>query len=668
MNIIPRRVGAEDRKSPSAMVPPMRHELPPPGLLETMEHAWRWKTTIIAAVALTGILLHLVLRFGLHTGTRVHQLPLIAVLALGGTPLVYELLKKLLKREFGSDLLAGLSIVTSVLLGEYLAGSIVVLMLSGGEALENFAVQNASSVLRALAKRLPSVAHRKRDSEIRDISLEEVAVGDTLVIFPHDICPVDGEVVEGHGLMDESFLTGEPFQISKTPGSNVISGAINGESALTITASRRAVDSRYAKIMEVMRASEQNRPRLRRLGDQLGAIYTPIAVALALSAWVISGEAVRFLAVLVVATPCPLLIAIPVAIIGSISLAARRGIIVKNPIVLEQIDRCRTAIFDKTGTLTYGEPKLTEQILGPGFAQKEVLALAGSVELYSKHPLARAILAAAKSEGIQLREAEHIAEPPGQGLQGTISGREVQITSRRKIIAEHAGGIEFLPPPSGGLECVVTVDGSYAATFRFHDAPRAEGVSFIQHLEPRHHFNRIIIVSGDRESEVRYLAEQVGINEIYAQKTPEEKLIIVRAETEQAKTLYVGDGINDAPAMMASTVGVAIGQNSDVTSEAAGVVIMDGALKRVDEFMHISRRMRSIALQSAVGGMVLSVGGMVLAATGFLNPVAGAVTQEVIDVLSVLNALRAAFPPKAISDFEDLSASKSNVLKPAKSR
>ena len=218
-------------------------------------------------------------------------------------------------------------------------------------------------------------------------------MGDTLVIYPHEICPVDGVVIEGHGVMDESYLTGEPFQITKTSGSTVISGAINGESALTIRTTQRAADSRYAKIMEVMRESESKRPQLRRLGDQLGAIYTPVALAVAILAWVISGESIRFLAVLVIATPCPLLLAIPIAIIGSISLCARRAIIVKSPVVLEQIAGCRTAIFDKTGTLTYGEPKLTEQLIAPGFAQPEVLTLVASLERYSKHPLARAILA-----------------------------------------------------------------------------------------------------------------------------------------------------------------------------------------------------------------------------------------------------------------------------------
>ena len=275
---------------------PIQKQEQPVGLLNR-------KTTFIAALSVAAILLHLLLRYGFQITPLTFQIPLFVTLVLGGIPLLYDLLVKLLKREFGSDLLGGISVITSVLLEEYLAGSIIVLMLSGGEALESYALRSASSVLAALAKRMPSIAHRKQQSEIVDVALAEIAVGDTLVIYPHDICPADGMVIEGHGTMDESYLTGEPFQITKTTGSTVISGAINGESALTVRTTQRAADSRYAKIMEVMRESESKRPQLQRLGDQLGAIYTPVALAVATLAWVLSGESIRFLAVLVIATP-----------------------------------------------------------------------------------------------------------------------------------------------------------------------------------------------------------------------------------------------------------------------------------------------------------------------------------------------------------------------------
>ena len=614
------------------------------------------KEIVIAAIALAAIAIHLILRFGLETsgpvlGVPLSVIPLWVALACG-VPLVLGLAVHLSRLEFSSDLLAGISIVTSVMLGEYLAGTFVVLMLSGGQALEAFAVRRASFALEALAKRLPTLAHRKLDGSLNDVPLAAVAVGDTLVVFPHETCPVDGVVLEGRSTMNESYLTGEPYLLPKAAGSAVLSGAINGEGALAIRTDKTAVDSRYSKIMQVMRESEQRRPKLRRLGDQIGAVYTPLAVAIALVAWAASGDPLRFLSVLVVATPCPLLIAIPVSIIGSVSLAARRGIIIKDPAVLEKIDTCRIAIFDKTGTLTYGEPKLTEVLPAAGFTHDETLLAVASLERYSRHPLASAMIDAATDAKLPLHEADEVTERPGEGLRGVIDGRTIRVTGRKQLATELPAMAQVLPPLAGGLECVVLIDGRYAATFRFRDEPRAEGKSFVRHLQPRHGFERVLLVSGDRETEVRYLAEKVGITEVYAGQSPEQKLALVREETNRANSVFMGDGINDAPALTAATVGIAFGQSSDVTAEAAGAVILDSSLQRVDELLHIGRRMRSIALQSAVGGMGLSVVGMLIAAAGYLPPVAGAITQEVIDVLAVLNALRAATSPTSLSDYD----------------
>jgi heavy metal translocating P-type ATPase len=564
---------------------------------------------------------------------------------------VVGLVARLSRLEFSSDLLAGIAIITSVILGEYLAGTLVVLMLSGGQALEAYAVRRASFALEALARRMPSLAHRKLNESVGDVPVAEVAVGDVLVVFPHETCPVDGVVLDGRSTMNEAYLTGEPYLLPKATGSAVLSGAINGDGALTIRAEKTAVDSRYAKIMEVMRESEQRRPQLRRLGDQIGAAYTPLAVAIAALAWAFGGDASRFLSVLVVATPCPLLIAIPVAIIGSVSLAARRGIIIKDPAVLEKIDTCRIAIFDKTGTLTYGKPKLTEILPATGFPGDETLAAVASLERYSRHPLASAMIEAATEARLPLQEAGRVSERPGEGLRGVIRGRIIEVTSRKKVAAQSPASVGLLPPPAGGLECVVLIDGHYAATFRFRDEPREEGKPFVRHLKPQHGFERVLLVSGDRESEVRYLAEKVGIDEVYAARSPEQKLALVREETERTNSVFMGDGINDAPALTAATVGIAFGQGSDVTAEAAGAVILESSLERVDELLHIGRRMRSIALQSAIGGMGLSVIGMCIAAAGYLPPVAGAIAQEVIDVLAVLNALRASTTPRILSDY-----------------
>jgi heavy metal translocating P-type ATPase len=498
---------------------------------------------------------------------------------------------------------------------------------------------------------MPSVAHRKSGDMLADISTAQVCIGDTLLILPHEICPVDGTVQEGYGTMDESYLTGEPYMMSKTIGSLVMSGAINGETALTIRADKLSIDSRYAKIMEVMRSSEHYRPNIRRLGDQLGALYSPLALIIAVIAWTMSGDVVRFLSVLVVATPCPLLIGIPVTIISSISLAARREIIIKNPAILETIGACRTAIFDKTGTLTYGRPTLTTLFPVNNMTECELLTLVASLERYSKHPLSHAIVKAADQNALTLLSVSNVVELPGKGLIGTVADKHVQITHRKYFVENFPEKTQDLPAMAGGLECIVLIDNHYAGTLQFRDEVRTDSSSFINHLQPNHLFERVMLVSGDRESEVRYLAEQVGIEHVYFSQSPEQKLELVRKETQAAKTIFLGDGINDAPSLTAATIGIAFGQNSDITSESADAVIMDSSLLKVDELFHIGERMRRIALQSAVGGMVLSLIGMIFAGLGYLTPVAGAITQEVIDVLAVLNALRAAIPPKNLSDF-----------------
>jgi len=523
-------------------------------------------------------------------------------------------------------------------------------MLSSGTALEQYATQRASSVLAALAKRMPRNAHRLTGSRIVAIDLDEVRVGDRLVVLPHEICPVDGTVTSGRGAMDEAYLTGEPFVIAKAPGSDVLSGAVNGDEALTISVTKLPTDSRYAKIMRVMQEAETNRPRMRRIADRLGALYALLGVAVGGLGWILGRDPRRFLAVLVIATPCPLLLAIPVAIIGAISMAASRAIIVKNPAMLERISSCRTAIFDKTGTLTHGKPSLSEILCAPAVPRKRALEMAASLEQYSKHPLAGSVLEAARREQIELAPAVQISEKPGMGLSGVIGSTLVQITGRKAVLAQHPAAAAQLPPMAGGMECIVLFDDEYAATFRFHDAPRQESRSFIRHLAPFHQVSKVMLVSGDREGEVRYLATQVGIDEVLFGKSPEEKVAIVREEARNAPTLFVGDGINDAPAMQAATVGVAFGQNSDITAEAADAVVLEASLGKVDELIHIGRRMRAIALQSAVGGMALSMIGMGFAAAGLLPPVAGAIAQELIDVAAVLNSLRVTLPADNLRD------------------
>lgn len=606
--------------------------------------AW---TKFVVMVSSAAILAHLSLRLFACQTRVLTELPLYVALALGGTLLVVILARKLWAGEFGSDFLAGASMLTAILLKEYLVATIVVLMLSGGTALESFAAQRASRVLEVLAKRMPSLAHRKTEEGLADIAVEEIGISDKLVVLPHEICPVDGTVVEGRGSMNEAYLTGEPFDVEKLPGAEVFSGAFNGDSLLTIQAKRIAKDSRYARIIRVMEEIQQRRPRLRRLGDMLGAWYTPLAISMAVIAWILSGHVERFLAVLVIATPCPLLIAIPVAVIGAVSLSARRGIIIKNPAVLEQIDSCRTFIFDKTGTLTYGRPVLTRIVCAPGYSESEVLAAAASLERYSKHPLAAAIVEFANRRHCDLFPVSEVSEPPGEGLRGKINGKEVFLTGRDKVSRESPA----LPPIQPGLECLVFLDRNFAALLGFEDAPRSDSCVFLNHLSPRHQVKRVILVSGDRETEVRSLADKIGIGTAYGGRTPEEKVALVREATATAKTVFIGDGINDAPAMQAATIGIAFGHENDITSEAADAVVFDRSLGKVDELIHIGRRMRKIALESAIGGMALSIAGMLIAAFGWLPPIGGSVAQEFIDLGAVLNAVRVALPFRALRDF-----------------
>jgi heavy metal translocating P-type ATPase len=586
------------------------------------------------------------------------QVPLIAATVVGGVPLVRDVGVALWRRQAGADLLAALSILTAAVLGEWLVAAIIVLMLAGGEALENAATARATAVLDALARRAPSLAHRRDGDRLVTVPVAQVEVGDHVVVLPAELCPVDGEVVEGTGTMDESYLTGEPYVIDKAPGSLVLSGAVNGDAPLTVRATRIAADSRYAQIAGVLADAEQQRPPLRRLADRLGGWYAALALVVAGVAWAVSGDPDRFLAVLVIATPCPLLIGIPVAVVGGISLAARNGIVVRSPALLEQVGQVQTVLVDKTGTLTYGRPVLTEVVpvaAGPADTAR-ALRLAAVAERYSRHPLAAAVVEGAQTRlGPVSGTATAAHERPGEGLVATVGDHEVQVTSRQHALTCGVVAPDALPASEAGLECLVVVDGSAAVLLRFRDQPRVGARDFLAHLPGRHGIERVVMISGDRASEVAYLAGQVGITEVHAQASPERKLAIVRSETARARTLFLGDGVNDAPAMAAATVGVAFGTATDVTTQAADAVVLDSSLERLDELLHIGERMRRIALQTAIGGIAASLVGMGLAAAGLLVPIVGAVAQEVIDLAAILNSARVAARRRPMADYTHLA-------------
>ncbi len=611
-----------------------------------------WQLFIIS-ISLIAIFLSVVFQ---TTTTLSPNMPLLVAILLGGIPSLLQIIVKLAKGDLGADSLAAIAIITAVILNQYLAAVIIILMVASGQALEAYAMRKASSVLLALAERMPAIIHRKTSDDIVDIPLNDVHIGDNIVVYPHETCPTDGIVIEGKGSMDESYLTGEPYQISKIPGASVLSGAINGEFVLVVQVQRIPADSRYASIVAVLEEAEQKRPTMRRLGDQIGAVFTPIALSLALAAWYFTGDSIRFLAVLVIATPCPLLIAIPITVISAISMAARQAIIIKDPTVLERLPTCRTAIFDKTGTLTYGKPALTEIIAVTDIKPDFILQNAASLERYSKHPLASAILQAAEQKHIPFLNATSVSEPPGKGLSGIIDKNKIQITHRKKLLEAYPEIKNQLPHTSMGLECVILINDKYVATLRFQDIPRKESKSFVKHLKPSHQFDKVMLVSGDRESEVKYLGKFLNLSELHASQTPEQKLVIVRAEMKKSPTLFMGDGINDAPALTAATVGIAFGQYSNVTAEAAGAVIMENSLSKVDELIHLSLATRNISLQSAIGGMALTLIGMGFAAAGFITPVVGAILQEIIDILAIMNALRLIWGNKIEADFSKTTA------------
>lgn len=605
---------------------------------------------IIVVITLTAIILSSLFKITLILSP---DLPLILAIILGGIPSVFLVLFKLFKGDLGADALAAIALITAVILNQYLAAVLIILMLASGKTLEAYAMRKASSVLLALTERMPALVHRRIAGNIEDIPLLDIQIGDEIVIYPHETCPVDGVVIDGQGSMNESYLTGEPYQISKAPGTSALSGAINGESVLILQAQKLPSDSRYAAIVAVLQEAEQKRPSIRRLGDQIAAIFAPAALTLALASWYLTGDAIRFLAVLVIATPCPLLIAIPITLISAISMAAKQAIIIRDPTVLEQLPTCRTAIFDKTGTLTYGKPTLTEIITDGDITQNFLLQYVASLERYSKHPLSSAILHYAEKNQLHLLDATSVSEKPGQGLNGVVDGNTIHITHRKKISEAFPLLVKQLPPASTGLECVILINGKYAATLRFHDAPRKDSKSFISHLSPSHQFTKIMLVSGDRESEVKYLGALLNFSEIYASQTPEQKLAIVRTERNKAPTLFMGDGINDAPALTAATVGIAFGEYSNVTIAAAGAVVMENTLKKVDELIHLSLATRKIALQSAIGGMALSLIGMGFAAAGYITPVVGAILQEGIDIIAIINSLSLLWGNKIEVDLPD---------------
>ncbi len=607
----------------------------------------KWQL-LLSVASITSLIIHYFAKFVLKID---ENYSLFFVLIVGGIPLLIQIFLKIIKGNLGADLIAFMALILAIYLQENVAGVLIILMLASSQALEEFASHRASFVLEALAQRMPTIAHLKSENNFFDTEIAKIKINDLIAIFPHEICPIDGEVVEGRGSMDESYLTGEPYRISKTIGSKVLSGAINGESLFVIKTEKLPADSRYGKIMEVMKQAKEQRPEIRKLADKIGAIFAPITIIIASTSYYFTHDLTNFLAVLTIATPCPLLIAVPIAIISAISISARQGIIIKDARILEKLSICTTAIFDKTGTLTFGEPNISEIIALDEFSEDEILQKTASLERYSRHPLAGSILKEAQKRNLILLDAQDISEKPGYGMIGNIGEQEIIITSRKKIHEFQPSKIP-LPELSDGMECVIIINKKVAGILHFRDLERPESKSFISHLAPNHNFKKIILLSGDRASEVNYLAEKLGINNYFSSQSPEQKLEIVKKETQNAPTLFMGDGINDAPALMLASVGIAFGQGNNITSESSGAVILESNLLKVDELIHISIFTRKIILQSAIGGMLFSVVGMILASFGLISPSEGAIAQQIIDAVAIVNALRLTITKNVVSDIK----------------
>jgi heavy metal translocating P-type ATPase len=546
-----------------------------------------------------------------------------------------------------------LAIVTSFLLHQPLAGLIVVLMQTGGEALERYAEGRASDAVRQLEAAAPRIAHQMVAGEIQDIPAEQVNPGDELLLRPGELLPCDAVVLQGHSHLDVSRLTGEPMPVSAGPGTSLLSGTLNLESPLTVRAAARASESQYARIVELVRSAQTSKSPLQRLADRYAVWFTPLTLAVCAVVYLLSGDSIRVLAVLVVATPCPLILATPVAIVGGINRAARRGIIFRHGTALEQLAQVRVAVFDKTGTLTIGRPRVS-RVLTPGsLSEADVLRLVGAVEHGSGHLLARTIVEEAAARGIELPGARDITEAPGQGVSGEVDGHRVTVGGWSFVVKQHPGaeaGLSALAARDHqpGLRAYVVLDGNAGGVVEYADRIRPELSGFIPRLR-RLGLHRIILLSGDDQANASAVAGSVGITEAHGDLLPEEKVACVhRLMKEGERVLMVGDGTNDAPALSTANVGIALASGGGgISAEAADAVILADDPTRVADAIEISRRTLRLARQSIWAGLGLSATAMVAASFGFIQPVFGALLQEAIDVAVILNALRAAFPPRS---------------------
>ncbi|MEZ5078687.1 MAG: heavy metal translocating P-type ATPase [Solirubrobacterales bacterium] len=574
-----------------------------------------------------------------------------AVLALLAGELAIEVGRTVLvERSMGVDTIALVAMVGALALGELLAGVVIGLMFSGGMALEEVASSRARRELTALVERAPRFARLRQDGGYRDTPVEQVEVGDVALVRGGEVIPIDGALLSEEAVIDTSALTGEPLPVTMSRGMSVLSGTANAGSPFEVVAERPAAESAYAALVRLVEEAESERAPLVRLADRYAGFFLPATLLLAGLAWAFSGDPVRALAVVVVATPCPLILAAPIALVSGLSRAARCGVVVKGAGAIETLGRVRTVLFDKTGTLTIGTAEVREIEANAGFEPAEVLRAAASLDRMSAHVLGESLVRAAERDGLALSVPTEVAEEPGQGIAGTVDGHRVILGSREFL---HRGGVpaaeieaagQLTHYGSGEARVTVALDGHLAGTIVMADDIRADAAGIVERLRAEG-VRQIAMASGDRASVAERVGGELGVDRVYAGLSPEQKLEIVRgfnADPELRPVMMVGDGVNDAPALALADVGVAMGvAGATVSSQTADAVITVDRVDRVADAVHAGRRSVLIARQSVVAGMGMSLAAMVVAAFGYLPPVAGALLQEGIDLAVILNALRA---------------------------
>ncbi|WP_314505910.1 heavy metal translocating P-type ATPase [uncultured Microbacterium sp.] len=561
------------------------------------------------------------------------------------------MVRDVMRGHVGLDVLAVVAMVATLAVGEYVAALIIVLMLAGGEALEDYAGRRAKKELTALLDRSPRIAHvivhggSTESDEVRDTGADEVAIGDVLLVRPAEIVPVDGVLLTDTGTFDESSLTGESLPVSLSAGQEVLSGAINGSRAVRIRATRRSADSQYQQIVALVRDAQESRAPVVRLADRFAIPFTAVALAIAGAAWGISGDPARFAEVLVLATPCPLLIAAPVAFLGGLSRAARTGIIIKGGAVIEQLAQVRSAAFDKTGTLTRGRPDLVAVRPAAGFDADEVLRLAASAEQYSSHVLADGIRRAAEERGLRIERATDAREVATNGVTAVIGARTV-VVGKPAYVAALAPDTERADLRTGQAGAYVALDGRFAGVLVLADDVRPESRAVIDWLGT-HGVERVVMLTGDAASTAASIAQAVGIAQVHAELLPPEKVHLA-AQLQPRPVLMVGDGVNDAPVLAAADIGIAMGaKGATAAGDAADAVILKDSLDQVVDAVSICRHTLRVAYTAIWIGVAISVALMLVATTGVIPAVAGALIQELVDLTTILYALRALTGPES---------------------